>query len=234
MARVASTHGMAGMSNTTPSVEPLDRLGDGRYLLHEPLGTGGMATVFRVTDTRSGVHRALKLLAPHNARSEKTRARFLHEARTMSRMDHPNIARVHDVSTEGSHDYFVMELAEGGSLATYLRRHGRRPPLETLRLMVQVLRGLEYAHRAGVVHRDLKPHNILLAEPADPAKMAMGPANRVRLVDFGIARVALGEGREGGRLTRTGDSLGTLAYMSPGVPFPGSGRGQTRFHACEA
>ncbi len=208
-------HTMASMTRAPEIYKPPESLADGRYVLHEPLGTGGMATVFRVTDTWFGVDRALKLLAPHNASSEKTRTRFVHEARTMSVMDHPNIVRIQDIGTEGLHYYFVMELSAGGSLATYLRRHGRRPALEGLRLMVQVLRGLEYAHQAGVVHRDIKPHNMLLTDVADPARMAMGQANQVRLTDFGIARIVKKKIPRGDRLTGTGDTLGTLAYMSP-------------------
>ena len=206
---------MSAMPPVPEPYRPPEQLGEGRYVLHEPLGTGGMATVYRVADTWFGVDRALKLLAPHNAKSEKTRTRFVHEARTMSVMDHPNIVRIQDIGSEELHYYFVMELSAGGSLAAYLRRHGRRPPLEGLRLILQVLRGLEYAHLAGVVHRDIKPHNMLLTDVPDPAKMAMGQRNEVRLTDFGIARIVTKKMPRGDRLTGTGDTLGTLAYMSP-------------------
>ena len=201
---------MAGPHAQPPVPETLC---EGRYLVKEPLGTGGMAAVYRVTDTWFNVDRALKLLAPHNARTEKTRARFIHEARTMSAMDHPNIVRIQDVGEEDGLNYFVMELARGGALSTYLSRYRQRPPLEALMFAIQALRGLEYAHANGVVHRDMKPHNMLLAEFPDPEAMTRGGGNMIKLVDFGIARiVAMASGT---RLTGTGDTLGTLAYMSP-------------------
>ena len=201
------------MSRTTRQTPVPETLSAGRYVLKETLGTGGMASVFRVADTWFNADRALKLLLPHNARSEKTRARFVHEARTMSVMDHRNIVRIQDVGEEEGHYYFVMELAAGGSLSSYLRRYGQRPALEAIMLAVQVLRGLDYAHTAGVVHRDIKPHNMLLTDPPDPEAMSEGRVNVVKLTDFGIARIVAMT--HGARLTGTGDTLGTLAYMSP-------------------
>jgi serine/threonine protein kinase len=199
------------LPNSHPPVP--ESIAEGRYVLHELLGTGGMASVYRVTDTWFGVDRALKLLLPHNARVEKTRARFVHEARTMAVMDHPNIVRIQDVGEENNHYYFVMELSRGGSLSAYLSRYKQRPPLEALMFAVQALRGLQYAHAAGVVHRDVKPHNMLMAEPPDPELMTSGAGNTIKLVDFGIARIVAMA--SGARLTGTGDTLGTLAYMSP-------------------
>ena len=201
------------MSDPTQPSPPPATLAAGRYVLREALGTGGMASVYRVTDTWFNADRALKLLLPHNAKSEKTRTRFVHEARTMAVMDHPNIVRIQDVGEEDGHYYFVMELARGGSLSTYLSRYKIRPPLEALMFATQALRGLEYAHRQGVVHRDVKPHNMLLADFPDPEALASGSSNGVKLVDFGIARVAAMASTV--RLTGTGDTLGTLAYMSP-------------------
>jgi len=161
-----------------------------------------MATVHRVRDHWFNRDLALKLLLPHNSRSGKTRTRFLNEARTMSQLDHPNIIQVHDIGNEDDHFYFTMELASV-SLSTHVRRHGRVVPEVAIKHMFQALNGLEYAHTAGVVHRDIKPHNMLL-----------GPENKqVKLTDFGIARVLAMS--TDARVTGTGDTLGTLAYMSP-------------------
>jgi eukaryotic-like serine/threonine-protein kinase len=161
-----------------------------------------MASVYRVRDHWFNRDLALKLLLPHNSRSGKTRKRFLNEARTMSQLDHPNIIQVHDIGEEDGHFFFVMEIASV-SLSTHVRRHGRMDPEDAIQHMFQALNGLEYAHTAGVVHRDIKPHNMLLGVNND----------QVKLTDFGIARVLAMS--TDARVTGTGDTLGTLAYMSP-------------------
>lgn len=160
-----------------------------------------MATVYRAIDHWFGIERAIKLLTAHNAAIEKTRTRFVHEARTMAQLDHPNIARIHDIGDGGDgYWYFVMEYAPDGSLASYMRRNGPCAPRQALHFVYQVLQGLDYAHAAGVVHRDIKPHNMVLDD------------DRILLTDFGIARVLA---QNHSRITGTGDTLGTLAYMSP-------------------
>lgn len=191
---------MAHMPKPRSPLPPAS-LGNGRYELLESIGAGGMATVYRARDHWFGVDRAIKLLAPHNAAAEKTRTRFVHEARTMSQLDHPHIARIFDIS-DGNEDhwYFVMEYAPDGSLASFMRRHGPCAPHQALHFVYQVLQGLDHAHTAGVVHRDVKPHNMLL------------DGDRILLTDFGIARVMASDHA---RITGTGDTLGTLAYMSP-------------------
>jgi serine/threonine-protein kinase len=176
-----------------------------------------MAAVYRAEDTWMNEARALKLLLPKNAENEKTRTRFIHEARTMSVLGHRNIVAIQDVGDEDGHYYFVMDLAEGGSLAHYLKRYGKRPAAEAVAYTIQVLRGLDYAHTAGVVHRDIKPHNMLLSIQPDPEAHAWevphAHPQTVKLTDFGIARIVTMA--RGARLTGTGDTLGTLAYMSP-------------------
>lgn len=167
----------------------------------ELLGTGGMASVYRVHDAWFAEDRALKLLLPHAAKSERTRSRFLQEARTMARLDHPNIVRIHDVGDEEGRYYFAMELA-GENLAQLVRSEGPCPPADALRYVFDTLQGLAHAHTAGVVHRDMKPHNMLV-----------GLDGRVKLTDFGIARVLAMSGDN--RITGTGDTLGTIAYMAP-------------------
>lgn len=181
---------------------PPATLSGGRYVLIDTLGTGGMATVFRVRDEHAGEERALKLLNEAGAERTKTRSRFHKEARTMSQLDHPHIIRIFDIGEEDGHFYFVMELAEGGSLAARLRQNGSLTVLEALEHVFGCLSGLEHAHTAGVVHRDVKPQNILLD--------AQG---RVKLSDFGIARLL--SDAHSMRITGTGDMLGTVAYMAP-------------------
>lgn len=192
-------------------------LGGGRYELLEPVGTGGVATVFRARDHHRDLDCAIKLLLPSAARSPKTRHRFLTEASTMVDLDHPNVIRVTDVGEEGGPFYFAMELARGGSLSDMLRAHGARGPREALALMFQVLQGLGHAHAHGVIHRDIKPQNMLLSKPLEHGPDALaGPRVRrirVKLTDFGIAkRTATLRGLH---ITGTDDTLGTLAYMSP-------------------
>lgn len=176
-----------------------------------------MATVYRATDLQRGQECAVKLLTPTAARSVKVRRRFLTEVSTMKALDHENVVRVLDVGQDDEHIYFVMELARGGSIADYLREHGPLGPREALALMFQVLQGLDYAHTAGVVHRDIKPHNMLLREIPDPVSdpdaELTSQRQVVKLTDFGIAKHMVMGGAN--RITGTGDTLGTLAYMAP-------------------
>jgi serine/threonine protein kinase len=173
----------------------------GRYRLAEPLGQGGMATVWRAWDATLRVERAIKLLSPEKLEDPAARARFLSEARTMAGLDHPGVLRVHDLGQDGPWVYMVMELATGGSLWDWMQRHGPMPPRLAVRLLLPVAHALEAAHAAGVVHRDVKPRNIMLGSDGQP-----------HLADFGIARVR--HAADPG-LTRTGSSLGTWGYMAP-------------------
>ncbi len=174
-------------------------LANGRYeLLHE-LGEGGMATVWRAMDHRLEVERAVKILAPGFAGSVSVRERFRREARLMAQLDHPNIVGVHDVGEDGAATYIVMSLLERGSAYDHLKRFGPMPPGQARQLAMDVLRALEAAHAIGVVHRDIKPHNVLID--------VLGHA---RLTDFGIARSTKDK-----TLTRTGALMGTWAFMAP-------------------
>lgn len=176
-------------------------LREGRYKLVSQLGEGGMATVYRARDTMLHVHRAIKVLAPRLAVHAVARERFLGEARIMAGLRHPNIVALHDVGVEGDLAYLVMEEMEGGSLGGRLVTHGPLPPRDAARLMVPVLRALGYAHSQGVVHRDVKPDNVLLTAEGIP-----------KLSDFGIARAETEERRS---LTRTGMMMGSLGFMAP-------------------
>ncbi len=172
-----------------------------RYRLEGLLGEGGMAQVFRARDTHLGVVRAIKMLAPSMVGKARAEKRFMNEARTMARLEHPHIVRVLDVRREGELPYMVMELVPGGSLSELLHRSGSLPPVRALGIMEQVLSAIGHAHEQGVVHRDIKPGNILLDDDGT-----------CRVTDFGIARV---REPELSAQTRTGAVMGTWGYMAP-------------------
>lgn len=173
----------------------------GRFRVLGRLGVGGSATVYRVEDTRLGVVRAVKVLeAMGPAAAEHFRRRLRSEASSMARLRHPHVLQVHDLSVDGDPAYVVMDLAEGGSLGQRLDALGALPFDQAARLMVDVLDALEAAHALGIVHRDVKPHNLLLDRD-----------QRVLLADFGIALVA----DAGLRSTRTGVAMGSVSFMAP-------------------
>ena len=173
-----------------------------RYRLDEPIASGGMGDVWRGTDELLGRVVAIKVLHAGGTsvgEGDDFRTRFRDEARHSARLTHPNIATVYDFGEEEGHPYLVMELVEGESLADLLGRRGPLPAQEVAALLGQAALALEAAHSADVVHRDVKPANIMVT--------AGGVA---KLTDFGIARAAAGSG-----LTRTGEVLGTPHYLSP-------------------
>ena len=181
-------------------VAPEPGLRAGRYVLHEPLGDGGMATVYRAWDSALHVHRAVKVLSPALAKNPIARERFLSEARTTANLHHPHVVTVHDVGEDEGRFYLVMQLIEGGTLFDRLAAQGPLAPTEAATFVLQVLDALEAAHERGVVHRDIKPQNILLTK--------RGVA---KVTDFGIAR-AVERDRS---LTRTGAMMGTWGFMAP-------------------
>ncbi|WP_051222762.1 protein kinase domain-containing protein [Conexibacter woesei] len=175
----------------------------GRYELGERLGLGGMSTVVVAFDTRLERYVAVKLLAEHLADDQQFVARFRREAMAAARMVHPNIVQVYDFGLDdqtGRH-YIVMERIVGPSGAQILKDRGRLPVDEAVDWIAQACRGLEYAHRNGLVHRDVKPGNLLLSE-AD---------GTIKLADFGIAKIASDESS----ITQVGSVLGTAAYLAP-------------------
>src|SRR4051794_5044678 len=174
----------------------------GRYRLDRRLGAGGMSTVFLAIDTVLERQVAVKLLAEHLADDEVFVQRFRHEALAAARLQHPNIVQVFDSGNdEASHrHYIVMEYVDGPSCSDLLREHGRLGIDDTVRIVVEACHGLDYAHRAGVVHRDVKPGNLLISNETGAVKLA----------DFGIAKAA-----EQTRVTQVGSVLGTAAYLSP-------------------
>jgi eukaryotic-like serine/threonine-protein kinase len=173
-----------------------------RYELGDRLGVGGMSTVVSAFDRRLERPVAVKLLAEHLADDEQFVARFRREALSAARLVHPNIVQVFDFGLDersGRH-YIVMELVSGQSGAEILRDEGVLGVQEALSMVVQACRGLDYAHRNGVVHRDVKPGNLLRAEDGV-----------VKLADFGIAKAAT----EGTAITQVGSVIGTAAYLAP-------------------
>jgi Protein kinase domain len=174
------------------------------YEIEGELGRGGMAIVYRARDARLKRSVAIKLLPPELAFRGDVRSRFLREAETAARLNHPNIVPIYTVDERDGLVYFVMALVRGGSIGDRLKTGNMFSPDETRRIMREVADALAYAHRAGVVHRDIKPDNVLL--DAD--------SGRAMVTDFGIARAA-SEDTDASRLTATGAVIGTPAYMSP-------------------
>jgi serine/threonine protein kinase len=178
-----------------------DALFADRYKLDRRLGVGGMATVQLAFDTRLERNVAVKLLAEHLAQDASFVSRFRREALAAARLVHPNIVQVFDFGLDEAtaRNYIVMEFVDGESCAEILRDHGPMGPREAVNVLTQACRGLDYAHRNGVVHRDVKPGNLLRSRD-----------NAVKLADFGIAKAA-----EQSDITKVGSVLGTAAYLSP-------------------
>ena len=186
----------------------------GPYEIIAPLGAGGMGEVYRARDTRLGRDVAIKVLPPELSERPDSRARFEREARVISGLNHPHICVLHDLGREGTIDYLVMELVEGDTLAQRITR-GPLPIPDVLRIGAEIADALDRAHRAGVVHRDLKPGNIMLTKSG------------AKLMDFGLARearravltgadVALSQSPTVATpLTTEGAFVGTSHYMAP-------------------
>jgi serine/threonine protein kinase len=186
----------------------LERLGQAlapAYEMEGELGRGGMAIVYRARDVRLKRGVAVKLLPPELAFRADIRSRFLREAETAARLSHPNIVPIYTVDERDGLVFFVMALVRGGSVGDRLNRGEKFSVADTRRIVREVADALDYAHRAGVVHRDIKPDNILL--DAD--------SGRAMVTDFGIARAASEDAEGASRLTATGAVVGTPAYMSP-------------------
>ncbi len=177
-------------------------LGDvlgGRYRLVELLGQGGMATIYRATDGQLGREVAVKVLRPEYGRDPDFVARFRAEAQAAASLSHPNIVGVYDFGTDADVPYIVMELVDGEDVASLLARNGPLPPRQAARLAAEVAHALGAAHARGIVHRDVKPGNILVSSDG-----------RVKVTDFGIARAWADA-----RLTLPGVTLGSVHYFSP-------------------
>jgi len=173
----------------------------GRYRLDERLGAGGMSTVYRARDSVLERQVAVKLLAEHLADDDGFVARFRREALAAAKLIHPNVVQVYDSGrdAEAHRHFIVMEYVEGPTVTRLMRERDRLPVDEAVDIAVQACAGLEYAHRHGVIHRDVKPGNLIL-----------NPDRVVKLVDFGIAKAA-----EDSHITKIGSVVGTAAYLSP-------------------
>jgi serine/threonine protein kinase len=182
----------------------VERVLSANYELDREIGRGGMGIVYKAKDRRLKRHVAVKLLPPELAFRSEIRSRFLKEAETAASLSHPNIVPIYSVDERDGLVFFVMAFVAGENLGMRLHRESRLAADETRRILKEVAEALAYAHERGVVHRDIKPDNILLCSDDD---------GRVMVTDFGIAR-AVTEGADS-RLTATGMAIGTPAYMSP-------------------
>ncbi len=183
-----------------PNTERLSAALEGRYEDLVLVGRGGMASVYRAYEIKHGRAVALKVLHPEVASAVGT-DRFLHEIRVTAGLQHPNILPLYDSGAAAGLVYYVMPFVEGETLAERLARVGPLSVEEALGIAMDVASALEHAHRAGVVHRDVKPANVMLAD------------GRTFVCDFGIARIV--DDATGTALTSTGITVGTPLYMSP-------------------
>lgn len=171
----------------------------GKYTLLEEIGSGGFGTVYKAHDPSLDRYVALKLLMPHLTQDATTLERFRQEAKQAARLKHPNIVTVYEVAESEGRYYIVMEYLEGQPLSEIIKEEGPLPPQRAVKITQQIGEALDYAHGEGLIHRDVKPSNILI-----------GNNDKATLTDFGIVK-AVGESG----LTTTGTSMGTPEYMAP-------------------
>ncbi|MGD1171225.1 protein kinase domain-containing protein [Mycobacterium seoulense] len=172
---------------------------DGRYLVQSKIASGGTSTVYRGLDTRLDRPVAVKVMDTRYAGDDQFLTRFQREARTVARLKDPGLVAVYDQGLDARHPFLVMELIEGGTLRELLAERGPMPPYAVAAVLRPVLGGLAAAHRAGLVHRDVKPENVLISDDGD-----------VKIADFGLVRAVAAAG-----ITSTSVILGTAAYLSP-------------------
>jgi serine/threonine-protein kinase len=187
----------------------------GRYELADRLGSGGMSSVYKATDRVLERTVAVKILAEHLSDDDKFVARFRREALAVAKLIHPNIVQVYDTGVDEGRHYIVMEYVEGRSGAQLLQTRGRLGPETSVEIGTQACAGLDYAHRQGIIHRDVKPGNLMVIGGPAARRNSGGhepPTGHmtVKLTDFGIARAA-----EQTRLTQVGSVVGTAAYLAP-------------------
>src|SRR5580693_2404137 len=189
-----------------------------KYELLEELGHGGMATVYRARDRRLGREVAVKVIHPHLRDSREAVSRFHAEAKAVAKLRHPNIVDVYDVSEpDEPSQYLVVGLVRGTTLRKLLQERGAMPPEVAAAVMLELLAALAHAHANGVVHRDVKPENVLIDRERSSARVADDATHErdgsrvvVKLTDFGIAKLLDAQG-----VTSTGQVLGSPAHMAP-------------------
>ena len=185
---------------TAGTGDPLvNTLLDGRYLVQTPIASGGTSTVYRGVDVRLDRPVAVKVMDSRYAGDDQFLTRFQMEARTVARLKDPGLVAVYDQGLDARHPFLVMELIEGGTLRELLAERGPMPPHAVVAVLRPMLGGLAAAHRAGLVHRDVKPENVLISDEGD-----------VKIADFGLVRAVAAAG-----ITSTSVILGTAAYLSP-------------------
>ena len=172
---------------------------DNRYRLKRLVGIGGMAMVFEADDLLKKATVAVKILKEEFAADEVSVQRFINESKAVLMLSHPNIVKIFDVSIKGEYKYIVMEYIDGITLKAYMQRKGTLSVKETIAYSIQILRALEHAHLGGVVHRDIKPQNIMLLR-----------SGQIKVTDFGIAKLP-----DAKTLTATDKAIGTVYYISP-------------------
>ena len=182
-----------------------------RYEISESLGRGGMGDVYRARDTLLNRVVAIKVIKPHGLNSDLPSERFFREAQALARLNHPNIVTLYDYGRIGDLHYLVMELC-GRDLSSILKRRGGPLPIsEVIHVATGICRAIEYAHDQGVIHRDLKPDNVLIGSPSESQAVASStepPA--VKVMDFGLAKI-----RGAPAITGSFTTIGTAQYMSP-------------------
>ena len=200
LSTVESSVGNVPLDFLEPSDSPamLGKLGD--YDIIEPIGCGGMGVVLKGYDSKLNRFVAVKVLAPHYATSTAARKRFAREAKAAAAVVHPHVLAIHSVDSTGRLPFLVMPFVDGESLQERVRRNGQLGTKEVLRIGIQAARGLQAAHEQGLVHRDIKPGNILLERDVE----------RAMLTDFGLARAV-----DDASMTRSGVIAGTPQFMSP-------------------
>ncbi|MFE7934043.1 Stk1 family PASTA domain-containing Ser/Thr kinase [Streptomyces sp. NPDC057456] len=202
--------------DTTLQDPLVGQLLDGRYRVEARIAVGGMATVYRAVDTRLDRVLALKVMHPALAADGAFVERFIREAKSVARLAHPNVVQVFDQGADGSYVYLAMEYIAGCTLRDVLRERGALQPRAALDILEPVLAALGAAHRAGFVHRDMKPENVLI-----------GDDGRVKVADFGLVRSV------DTVTTTTGAVLGTVAYLAPEqIEQPGAADPRVDVYAC--
>ncbi|MEV0369448.1 Stk1 family PASTA domain-containing Ser/Thr kinase [Streptomyces sp. NPDC050636] len=202
--------------DTTLQDPLVGQLLDGRYRVQARIAAGGMATVYRAMDTRLDRVLALKVMHPTLAVDDAFVDRFIREAKSVARLSHPNVVGVFDQGTDGTYVYLAMEYIAGCTLRDVLRERGALQPRAALDILEPVLAALGAAHRAGLVHRDMKPENVLI-----------GDDGRVKVADFGLVRAV-----DTNTTASTGSVLGTVSYLAPEQMEHGTADARVDVYAC--